>query len=155
MLRALRSPRAARAARPALLALLFAALLPACVVLDVRAGEGESGVTSTGFIGGYATAGWPADDSILKVALFDGPNSGAILYVQIWKLVRAEVGFLGAAVGVGPLDAGFGVLLYCPQPPRYEHAEEEKAAPAKPAAPTEPAKPAPPAEPAPPKSPAP
>ena len=75
--------------RPALLALLLS-LLPACVVLDVRAGEGESGVVSHGFIGGYATAGWPADDSILKVALFDGPNSGAILYVQIWKLLRAE-----------------------------------------------------------------
>jgi hypothetical protein len=129
-----------RAARPLLPALLLAALLPACVVIDVRGGEGESGVRSHGFIGGYATAGWPADDSILKIGVLDGPSPGSILYVQLWKFVRAEVGFLGVALGIGPLDAGFGVLLYDPQPPSYVHDEEPPAPKSPPAA-----KPSPPA----------
>jgi hypothetical protein len=107
-------------------ALLLAALLPACVVLDLRTGGGESGVASHGFINGYATAGWPADDSILKIGLLDGPSPGAILYVQVWKLVRAEVGFLGVALGIGPLDAGFGVLLYDPQPPSHERGDGDE-----------------------------
>jgi len=140
-----------RVALSLLPALLLAALLPACVVLDVRAGEGESGVSSHGFINGYATAGWPADDSILKIEILDGPSPGSILYVQIWKFVRAEVGFLGVALGIGPMDAGFGVLLYDPQPPSYLHDEEPTHAPKSPPAakpstpPAQPPQPAPPA----------
>ena len=145
-------PRVALSLLPAL---LLSALLPACVVLDLRTGQGESGVKSEGFINGYATAGWPEDDSILKIELLDGPSPGAILYVQVWKLVRAEVGFLGVALGVGPLDAGFGVLLYDPQPPSYErddgheHDAHEsppaKKSPAPPSAPPASPQPAPPA----------
>ena len=101
------------------LALLLALAAPACVVIDVDADHEAGGLKSTGLIGGYATAGWPSDDSLLKLGLLDGRNDGAIFLLQVWKLLRVEVGLLGLAVGIGPLDAGVGILFYDPQPPAY------------------------------------
>ncbi len=101
------------------LALLLALLAPACVVIDVTADRESGGLRSDGLIGGHATAGWPADDSLLKLGLLDGRNDGAIFLLQVWKLVRVEVGLLGLSVGIGPLDAGVGILFYDPEPPAY------------------------------------
>ena len=106
-------------ARAAALALLLALLLPACIVMDVRATSDGHGFSSVGLIGGYATAGWPADDSILKIGLFEGRSDGTLLYVQVWKLVRVEIGLIGLSLGIGPLDAGIGTLFYDPRPPAY------------------------------------
>jgi len=101
------------------LAILGLALaLDGCTLIDVRTAP-HGGVHSDAFISGYADAGWPASDSLLKVGLFDGPSRGSIVSLQIWKLLRFELGFVGLALGVGPLDAGVGVLLYEPRPPRY------------------------------------
>ena len=111
-------------ARLAMSALVLAVLLPACVVMDVKASSDGHGFHSVGLIGGYATAGWPADDSILKIGLFEGRSDGTLLSVQVWKLVRVEIGLIGLAVGIGPLDAGIGTLFYDPVPPRYEEDEE-------------------------------
>jgi len=97
-------------------------LLGACTVIDVR--THSHGVHSDAFISGYADAGWPASNSLLKLGICDGPSQGSILYFQIWKLLRLEIGFLGLAGGIGPLDAGFGILLYDPQPPEYIHCDE-------------------------------
>ncbi len=108
-----------RLSRLALLALLLALAAPACVVIDVSADHDAGGFRSDGLIGGYATAGWPGDDSLLKLGILDGRSDGAIFLFQLWKLVRVEVGLFGAAVGLGPLDAGVGVLFYDPEPPAY------------------------------------
>jgi len=102
----------------ALIAVLgLAQLVGACTIVDVR--THEHGVHSDAFIRGYADVGWPASNSLLKLGVFDGPSDGSIIYFQLWKLLRLEVGFLGLAGGIGPLDAGFGILLYDPQPPQY------------------------------------
>ena len=97
-------------------------LLGGCTLVDVQwAPHGHNHA----FVSGYVDAGWPASNSLLKVGLFDGPSRGALLYLQIWKLLRVEVGFLGAALGVGPLDAGVGVFFYDPRPPAYIECEED------------------------------
>ena len=106
-------------ARLAALAVLVAALLPACIVMDVRADDDGSGFRSFGLIGGFADAGWPADDSLLKIGLFEGRSDGTLLYVALWKLVRVEIGLIGLSLGLGPLDAGVGLFFYDPVPPRY------------------------------------
>ena len=116
--------RMAAHARLAALALLLALLLPACIVMDVRANHDGHGFSSVGLIGGYATAGWPADDSILKIGLFEGRSDGTLLSVQVWKLVRVEIGLIGLSLGIGPLDAGIGTLFYDPRPPAYVGDEE-------------------------------
>ena len=87
------------------LALLLALAAPACVVIDVDADHEAGGLKSTGLIGGYATAGWPSDDSLLKLGLLDGRNDGAIFLLQVWKLLRVEVGLLGLAVA-SPSERG-------------------------------------------------
>ena len=158
--------------RLATLALLLAALLPACVVLDVHSTHDGHGFHSVGLIGGYATAGWPADDSILRIGLLEGRSDGTLLSLQVWKLVRVEIGLIGLSVGVGPLDAGLGILFYDPVPPAYvgdecpecgdddcdgdceddDHDMEPPAPPAPPYPPTPPTPPAPPSPSAPPKA---
>lgn len=107
---------------PAVLGL--ALTLASCTVIDLRLSP--SGARSDAFISGYADAGWPASDSLFKVGLFKSPTSdGSILYLQLWKLLRFELGLIGVAAGIGPLDAGIGVLFYEPRPPVYEdHGDE-------------------------------
>jgi len=101
---------------PAVLGLALS--LAGCTVIDLRLSP--SGARSDAFISGYADAGWPASDSLFKVGLFKSPNSdGSILYLQLWKLLRFELGLIGVAAGIGPLDAGIGVLFYEPRPPAY------------------------------------
>ena len=108
---------------PAVLGLVL--LLGGCTLIDVRSSHG-GGVHSDAFVSGYADAGWPASDSLLKVGLFDGPSRGALLYLQVWKLLRIELGFVGLALGIGPLDAGVGVLFYDPHPPAYVDWDEDE-----------------------------
>ena len=120
-----------RASLALLVVLALVPLLGGCTMIDVRLAP--HGVHSHAFISGYADAGWPASNSLLQVRLFNGPSDGALFYLQIWKLFRFELGFIGLAAGVGPLDAGIGVLFYVPRPPEYtrdreecdEHGEEE------------------------------
>ena len=101
---------------------VLSSLLTGCLVIEANpwdSQKGGAGVKSHGLVHGHATAGWPAEKSIVRLGIFDGPNPGTLLHLTIWKLLRAEIGFLGASLGVGPLDAGFGVLLYEPAPPPY------------------------------------
>jgi len=107
------------ASRLAPLALLLALLAPACIVIDVRANHEGSGFEGVGLIDGYATAGWPADDSLLKLGLLEGRSDGTLLMLQVWKLLRVELGLVGFTLGVGPLDLGVGTLFFDPEAPRY------------------------------------
>ena len=109
--------------RPHLLAaVLVPLMLTGCIVIDVKpwgADRGGAGVKGDGLITAHATAGWPAEESILRLGLFDGPHPGTLLHLTVWKLLRAEIGLLGASLGIGPLDAGIGILFYEPAPPPY------------------------------------
>jgi len=107
-----------------LVVLALVVLLGGCTLIDVRVAP-HDGVHSHAFISGYVDAGWPASDSLIKVGLFKGPSRGSLLYFQIWKLFRFELGFVGLALGVGPFDAGVGVLLYHPKPPEYVSCDDE------------------------------
>lgn len=119
--------------RLAPLALLLALLAPACIVIDVRADHEAGGFQSMALIDGYATAGWPADDSLLKLGLLDGRSDGTLLMLQVWKLLRFELGLVGFTLGVGPLDLGLGTLFFDPDPPAYvggDAKEQDEATPA-------------------------
>ena len=106
-------------------ALLACSLFSSCTIVDLRL-QPDRSVRTSGFITGFASAGWLEDDSIVQVDLFKGPNRGSLLYVQIWKLLRVNIGLVGVAVGVGPLDAGIGVLFHKPRPPRYMGDDEDE-----------------------------
>ncbi|MGQ0552889.1 MAG: hypothetical protein ACT4PU_06685 [Planctomycetota bacterium] len=105
--------------RRVLLLLVLSAIVGGCTLIDVNTRGDGHGVVSHGFISAHATAGWPADDSIFKVGLLEGRNDGAIFLLHIWRIVRVEVGLVGASVGVGPLDLGLGILFYDAYPPAY------------------------------------
>jgi hypothetical protein len=106
-----------RFASLALALVLLGTVAPACTVLNVR--TGDDGLDNHAFVSGYLTAGWPEDADIVDLRLFKGVNDGALLYFNVWKLLRLEVGLVGAAVGIGPLDAGLGLLFYDVRPPKY------------------------------------
>ncbi len=96
---------------------LVSLALTGCTVIDIRNDEGRSGVESSGLIHGYATWGWSDTNSIARLEVLDGNSPGSILLVELWKIARVEIGLLGLSAGVGPANAGVGVLFYKPQPP--------------------------------------
>jgi hypothetical protein len=109
--------RSSRLAALGLALLLCGTWLPACTVMSVRTGDSTG--DNHAFVSGYLTAGWPESADLIDLRLLKGHNDGAILWFNLWKLVRLEVGLWGAAIGIGPLDAGFGVLFYDVRPPEY------------------------------------
>lgn len=101
--------------RTVLAVLLAGALLSSCTIIDLRAGEGRGVIHSDALISGFVDAGWTDNDSILRLSVLqDG-----LLGFNLWKLLRLEVGLVGLSLGVGPFDAGFGVLFYDARPPNY------------------------------------
>ena len=104
--------------------LLALPLLGSCTVVSVSADSGPARIQSDGLIDGYVTAGMPADTRLLHVELFDGRSPGALAQFSIWKLLRFELGFAGAAIGVGPFDIGLGILGYDPRLPDYVGKEQ-------------------------------
>jgi hypothetical protein len=127
MLCALRSPRAARTL---LLALLLAALLPACVVLDVRAGEGESGVTSTRFHrrlrdGGLARGRFDPEDRAVRRPELGRDPVRADLEARCARRWASSARRWAS----GRWTPASACCSTGPHPPRYEHAEEPKPAP--------------------------
>lgn len=96
--------------------ILCAALLGGCTVTDFHEHDGLAGIRSRGLINGHAAVGFTEDPPILDGRLFDGRSPGTLLLLDVWHLLRLEVGFVGAAVGVGPIDLGLGLLAYRPVP---------------------------------------
>jgi len=95
----------------------LSALLSGCTVFSAHAASDPPRVESKGVVDGHLALGIPATDEILGAELFRGRSPGAFLRLNILKLVRLELGLLGATVGVGPLDAGLGIVAYKPLPP--------------------------------------
>lgn len=93
---------------------LLAALAfsPGC---RVHSHSGPPRIVGTGIVRGHAALGIREQDELLNLHVSLNPNR--LLEFSIWKLVRLEVGVVGASVGVGPFDLGLGALLYDPYVP--------------------------------------
>lgn len=140
------SPRSLAVALPLL------ASLSACTVIELDSRRSPAGVEADGLVDGHVAFGWSGETKPLRLEVLEGSSRGAVFELVVWKLFRLELGLAGIDVGVGPVDAGVGVLLYDPalppQPPRErkpetvpaaEPAESESAriAPIEPVAPIE------------------
>jgi hypothetical protein len=117
--------------------------LPACTVIELDSRHAPAGVEADGLIDGHVAFGWNGETQPLRIELFEGSSRGAVFELVIWKLFRFELGLAGVDVGLGPVDAGVGVLLYDPalppQPPRKSKKGSEpvpESGPATPAVPT-------------------
>ena len=103
----------------------LSALLPSCTVVRGTA-EGEAPqIRFEGVFDGYAGFGWPESDSLIRLDVLDGRSSGSVAYLEIWRLLRLEVGLAGVAIGIGPFDVGIGTLFYEPKSPQYPYDEEQ------------------------------
>jgi len=112
------SPRALAWSLPLLVS------LSACTVIELDSRHAPAGVEADGLIDGHVAFGWNGETQPLRIELFEGSSHGAVFELVIWKLFRFELGLAGVDVGLGPVDAGVGVLLYDPalppQPPRKQ-----------------------------------
>jgi len=73
--------------------------------------------------------GFRADEEVFSLRLLDGRSDGALGELVVWKLLRVEVGLLGAAVGLGPFDVALGTFFYEPRVPRMQKAAAADEAP--------------------------
>jgi hypothetical protein len=92
----------------------------ACHVVHVGSEQGPPRIESKGLIDGHVAVGVPAEDHVLHADLSDGSSPGTIGEITVWKLFRLEVGLAGLSIGLGPLQAGLGVLFYSPEVPELE-----------------------------------
>jgi hypothetical protein len=124
--------------RSLLVELALAASFISCTVIEVDSRRSPAGVQADGLIDGHLAFGMSGETQPLRIQVLDGSSKGAVFELVVWKLLRFEIGLAGLDIGIGPVDAGLGVLFYDPslppQPPR-ETEPEPKAAPAPPAAP--------------------
>ena len=98
--------------------LVLGLTLTGCTVVDFGvARETCPAHWSFNAIGGYADVGWPANSDLLSADVLGGPNSGALVSVDLWRLLHLEVGLLGLGIGIGPLQIGGGVGFYTPHAP--------------------------------------
>jgi len=98
-------------------AVLVVVLLPACRVFDLRADPARTGVDSDALIEGYATFGFADDPSFFRVDVLNGNSAGSIFYLELWYLLRFELGLVGVSLGALPFDVGIGTLFYHPRSP--------------------------------------
>jgi hypothetical protein len=118
-------------------------LVAACTVIEVDSRRGPSGVEADGLIDGHVTFGMSGETKPMRLEVLGGSSHGAVFELVVWKLFRLELGLAGVDVGIGPVDAGLGVLLYDPalppQPPRKPEAKPKSGAEGKPEGALEPA----------------
>ncbi|HEX5011182.1 MAG TPA: hypothetical protein VFY71_12360 [Planctomycetota bacterium] len=97
-------------------------LLGGCTVVDLGVARGVDPTEWTwGGAGGYADCAWPANDMLLTADVLGGAHSGALVSVDVWRLLHLELGLFGLGVGVGPLQIGGGVGWYTPKAPASLH----------------------------------
>jgi len=100
------------------------AALAGCTIVRVDTAGHPTRFEAEGLVNGYAAAGWPTSSGVVDARVLDGPSPGAIGRLSVWKLLRLEVGFVGLALGLGPLDVGLGTLFYEPALPRYPYDDD-------------------------------
>jgi hypothetical protein len=103
--------------------LLAPLVLSACTLVTVNSEASPPHVKVQGLVDGHIAFGIRDQDQLIHADLFDGTSPGAIGELVLWKLLRVEIGVVGAAVGVGPIDVALGVLAYNPRIPRMEGAK--------------------------------
>ena len=104
-------------------------VVSSCTIVAVDSDLDPPRVESEGLINSHLAVGVPQNDDLLKVDLFDGTSPSALAEVEIWKLLRVEVGLAGASVGVGPFELGIGVLGYDPALTRTSGSKENREVP--------------------------
>jgi hypothetical protein len=98
---------------------LALALAPSCTLITLDSRSGPPGLRADGVLEGHAAFGIRDEDQILHAELFDGSSPGAIGEIVLWRLARLELGLLGLAIGLGPVDLALGVLAYEPELPPF------------------------------------
>ncbi|MGQ9590431.1 MAG: hypothetical protein ACUVYA_09085 [Planctomycetota bacterium] len=105
-----------------------ASLLFGCSLrVGTRSDPGRLDVS--GLAGGYVSVNGirPYDGTIVAVDIFRKSSRSdefEVASVEVWPVLALGVGLVGARAQLGPLDAGFGVLGYRPQAPRWENEGE-------------------------------
>ena len=98
---------------------LALALAPSCTLITLDSRSGPPGLRADGLIEGHAAFGFRDEDHVLHAELFEGSSPGAIGEIVFWRIARVEVGLLGLAIGLGPVDLALGVLAYDPELPVF------------------------------------
>jgi hypothetical protein len=104
------------------------ALSCAACSLTVSSRSGPPRIESDGLLEGHAAVGLRDEPHILHLHILGGSSDGALAELVLWKLFRAEVGLLGASLGVGPFDVALGTLFYDPELPEFVRDEDEEGA---------------------------
>jgi hypothetical protein len=99
-------------------------LAPSCTVMRVDADDQPPRIESRGLIDGHVALGIRDEDEVLRLRALDGDSPGSILEFSLWRLLRLEVGLLGAGLGVGPVDLALGVAFYDPRVPTFVNGEK-------------------------------
>lgn len=102
---------------PRCLLLSCCLLLCACSVVDIGLGRDANTWTTKWKHNSYVDYGWPSNDTFLLVDFIGGPESYTLVRADLWRLLHLEIGLVGVAVGLGPLQAGIGAGLYSAHPP--------------------------------------
>jgi hypothetical protein len=127
----------AHPARRLPLAVALAALAAGGGCISVRAGtEDSSFFKIRGLAHAYGSFQGihPYDGTFFRLGFLKDTRKGELLSVEIWPLVGAGIGVVGARIQLLPLEVGAGVLFYDPAPlPRPEKADEEPGTPDDPA----------------------
>ncbi len=92
-------------------------LLGACTVVDGGVGRGASDWSPDLRANSYIDYGWMANETLLSMDLFGGPNAYTLVRLDVWRLLHLELGLLGFGLGVGPFHFGAGSGIYAPEAP--------------------------------------
>ncbi len=84
--------------------LLLTGFLNSCTVFESRK-----------YVTSHVAVGIADQDEMLGIDF--GSSPGSLLELNLWWLLRLEIGWAGASAGVGPLHAGVGILSYSPSLP--------------------------------------